>query len=65
MFLLGGISRIMGNVVSTLMLYVDNVVLFAITLGDAHLKLQTTLEEFCMHTNLSVNSSKIKTMLVK
>ena len=46
------------------LLYADNVVLFANTLGDAQ-KLMKALEKFCMHTKLSVNSSKTKIMLVK
>ena len=43
------------------LLYVDDVVLFATTLEDAQ-KLMRALEEFCMHTRLTV---KIKMMLVK
>ena len=38
--------------------------LFANTLGDAQ-KLMKVLEKFCMHTKLSVNSSKTKIMLVR
>ena len=47
-----------------LLLYVDNVLLFVNTLGDAQ-KLIRELEEFHMHTKLSVNSSKTKDILVK
>ena len=51
-----------GNVVIMLLLYENNVVLFANILGDAQ-KLMKALEIFCMHTKLSVNSSKTKTCL--
>ena len=47
-----------------LLLYADDVVHLANTLGDAQ-KLMKALEIFCMHSKLSVNSSKTKTMLVK
>ena len=47
-----------------LLLYADDVVLFANTLGDAQ-KLTKALEKLCMHTKLSVSSSKTKIMLVK
>ena len=51
-----------GNVVIMLLLYVDDVVLFANTFGDA-LKLLRVFEEFaCI---LSVNSSKAKIMPMK
>ena len=53
-----------GNVVIMLLLYADDVVFFANTLGDAQ-KLMKALEIFCMHTKLSVNISKTKIMLVK
>ena len=52
------------DVVIMLLLYVDDVVLFANTLGDTQ-KLMRALEEFCMHSKLSVNSSKTRSMLVK
>ena len=55
---------IMGHVVIILLLYRDDVLVFANTLGDAK-KLKKELEEFCMHAKLSVNSCKTKTMLVK
>ena len=45
------------------LLYADDVVLFANTLGDAQ-KLMKALEIFCMHTKLSVNISKTKIMLI-
>ena len=44
-----------------LLLYTDDLVLFANALGDA----QKTLENICIHTKLSVNCSKTKIMLVK
>ena len=53
-----------GNVVIMLLLYENNVVLFANILGDAQ-KLMKALEKICMHTKLSVHSSKTKIMLVK
>ena len=53
-----------GNIVIMLLLYVDDVVFFANTLEDSQ-KLMTELENVCMHTKLSVNSSKTKIMLVK
>ena len=53
-----------GNVVIMLLLYVDDVVLFANTLGDAQ-NIMKALENFCMHTTLSFNSSKTKIMFVK
>ena len=53
-----------GNAMIMHLLYADDVVLFANTLGDAQ-KLMKALEIFCMHTKLSVNSSKTKIMLVK
>ena len=46
------------------LLYADDVVFFANTLGDAQ-KLMKALEKNCMHTKLSVNNSKSKIMLVK
>ena len=55
---------VIGNVVTMLLLYADDVVFFANTLGDAQ-KLMKALENFCVHTKLSVNSSKTKIMLVK
>ena len=53
-----------GNVVIILLLYADDVVLLANTLGNAQ-KLMKALEIVFMHTKLSVNSSKTKIMLVK
>ena len=47
-----------------LLLYANDVLLFANTLGDAQ-KLMKALEKVYMHTKLSVNSSKTKIMLVK
>ena len=47
-----------------LLLYADDVVCFANTLGDAQ-KLMKGLENNSRHTKLSVNSSKTKIMLVK
>ena len=47
-----------------LRLYVNVVVLFANTLGDAK-KLMRVSKTFCMHTKFSVNSSKTKIMLLK
>ena len=47
-----------------LFLYADDVLLFANTLGDAQ-NLMKAIKNFCMHTKLSVNSSKTKIMLVK
>ena len=40
---------VIGNVVIMLLLYADDVVLLANTLGDAQ-KLMKALEFFCMHT---------------
>ena len=53
-----------GNVVIMLLLYADDVVLFANTLGDAQ-KLMKALEKNCMHTKLSVHNSKTMIILVK
>jgi hypothetical protein len=53
-----------GNVVIMLLLYADDVMFLANTLGDAQ-KLMKTLEMFCVHTKLNVNSCKTKIMLVK
>ena len=50
-----------GNVVTMLFLYADDVVFLANTLGDAQ-KLLKELEFFCMHTKLSVKSSKTNMM---
>ena len=47
-----------------LLLYANDVVLFANTLGDAQ-KLMKALEKFCIYTKLGVNSSKTKILLVK
>ena len=52
------------NIVITVLLYADDAVLLANTLGDAQ-KLMKALEFFCMHAKLSVNSSKTKIILVK
>ena len=46
-----------GNVVIMLLIYVDDVVLFANTLGDAQ-KHMKALEKICMHTKFSVNTLK-------
>ena len=54
---------VIGNDVIMLLLYADDVVLFANALGDAQ-KLMKALEKNCMHTKLSVHS-KINIMLVK
>ena len=53
-----------GYVVIMHLLYVDDIVLFANTLGDAQ-NLMKALENFCMHGKVNVNSSKTKIMLVK
>ena len=55
---------VIANVVIMLLLCVDDIELFANTLGDAQ-KLMRALEIFDMHIKLSVNSSKTKIMLVK
>ena len=53
-----------GNVAIMLLLYVDDAVFSANTLGDAQ-KLTKALENFCIHTKLSVNSSKTNIMFLK
>ena len=52
------------NVVIMLLLYANDVILFAITLGYAQ-KLMKALEKISMHSKLRVNSSKTKVMIVK
>ena len=47
-----------------LLLFVDDVVLFANTLGDEQ-KLMKALEEFCMPIKWSVNNSKTNITAVK
>ena len=59
-FVKEGVEEVaIGNVVVMLLLYADDVVFFASTSGDAQ-KLMKASEKYCMHTKLSVNSSKIK-----
>ena len=53
-----------GNVVIMRLLSVDDVVIFANTLGDAQ-KLMKALKIFCMHKKLSVNNTTTKIMLMK
>ena len=53
-----------------LLLYVDDVLLFANTLGDPHTKFRISTKAYegigrILHAKLSVNDSKIKIMLVK
>ena len=55
---------VIRDVVITLLLYADDVVFFANTLGNAQ-KLMKSLEKICVHRKLCVNSSKTKIMLVK
>ena len=60
-----GVDKVViGNVVIMLLLYADDVVLFAHTIGDAQ-KLLKALENIFMHTKSSINGSKTKIMLVK
>ena len=47
-----------------LLLYVDDVVLFVNTLGDAQ-KLMKAWGNFCMHIKLSVNNPKTKIMFIR
>ena len=55
-----GLEEVMiGNVVIMLLLYVDDVVLFAHSLEDSE-KLMDVLEKFCLHSGLIVNGSKTK-----
>jgi hypothetical protein len=58
------LKKSLGDVEVMNLLYVDDVVLFANTLEDVQ-KLMKILERFCMHSKLSVNSSKTEIMLVK
>ena len=55
---------VIGNVVIMLFCYIDNDVLFANALGDAH-NLIRALDAFCMHIKLHFNSSKMKITLAK
>ena len=60
-----GIEEVtLGNVVFMLLLYADEIVHFANNIEDAQ-KLIRVLEKLCMHSGLSVNSSKSKIMLKK
>ena len=53
-----GIKEILiGNVIIMLLLYADDVVLLAHEVEDAQ-RLVQVLENFCMHSGLSVNATK-------